>query len=558
MVSDTVDPEKTLAIILGAHEFPRTDNDPNDAFLASAQRFRKYLLAADGFGLSEVNLHDLFDSRLGSSDLLEDIEEWLGERLGTPDFANGTVANLVVYYVGHGAVDNDDYVLLIRKSRTENLAASSLVAYQLARSLTACAQALRRFVILDCCYAGVAIGIFQSNSTPSVLKIRDGLSSRGTALLGASPADRRAISPEGYEHTAFSGCLLDVLEEGVETDEKAFAIERVRGLVEEKMRERFAGAERQPPRPIHGAGLSPDILKAPLFPNHGRIRPSPGGVYHALINPNSDLVSQADLEGAARVLSILPVASEGARMQRKSLQVIAQRLTRDEGLTQIIDFGSGFPTNDHIHRHLVYPIAQTLVVYSDNDARTVRKSNEIILQRNLQGVIYVKGNAGSPEEIVAAPSVKGRLDRNQPVGLVFWGLGAFMSDEQIEHAMEYLYNWAEIGTVLVFQAQAPTVDPNNERMVRLKWTYEKFFGTRLYLRSLKRYCELLGRWNVKPEMFTDVATLVNAPIRRQSIAMQEFFQCGGVGAGVFVKRKPEKAEVVDERSPVSPDGLQDA
>src|SRR5262245_8997299 len=73
--------DTTLAIIVGASDWPKyKDLAASEAFARSARELREYLLDENGFGLTEANLLDLFDTEAEASTVDERIGEFLDAR----------------------------------------------------------------------------------------------------------------------------------------------------------------------------------------------------------------------------------------------------------------------------------------------------------------------------------------------------------------------------------------------------------------------------------------------------------------------------------------------
>jgi hypothetical protein len=118
---------------------------------------------------------------------------------------------LVVYYAGHGLIDlhTDDLYLTLPDTDPE-FTATALAYEHLRRAIRdPRIRAPRKVVILDCCYSGRALegGMGAAVATRTVTD--------GTHVLTASAATQRAWSPPGERHTAFTGELVRVLEEGI-------------------------------------------------------------------------------------------------------------------------------------------------------------------------------------------------------------------------------------------------------------------------------------------------------------------------------------------------------
>ena len=116
---------------------------------------------------------------------------------------------LLVYYSGHGAIPSrrSDLHLVLRDTVHRRIQ-SSAVSFDQIREFVAYGPP-RRIIIVDCCMSGRAIGVPQSAS------ILDAMEVSGTAVLAACRANEKAIAPEGGIHTAFTGQMLKLLEDGI-------------------------------------------------------------------------------------------------------------------------------------------------------------------------------------------------------------------------------------------------------------------------------------------------------------------------------------------------------
>ena len=72
-------------------------------------------------------------------------------------------------------------------------------------------RAVRRIVILDCCYSGRALG----QMTDFVSLVVDETSAEGTYVLTATAENKAALAPPGHIYTAFTGELLNIIHNGI-------------------------------------------------------------------------------------------------------------------------------------------------------------------------------------------------------------------------------------------------------------------------------------------------------------------------------------------------------
>jgi hypothetical protein len=191
-------PETTLAIILGAKEWPKCPKKARtpDVFDRSYRRIRDYLLKeAGGFGLPEANLKDLFNSDASQIEIGDAIKQFLKEHgaKGSPTF------DVLVYYIGHGFPSDKTLFLLLRSSEEDDSRVCTCLSIaDLAKTLKEDARNLRQYVIIDACHAGDALRAPWH-------------STEGVALLCSSSAEDQSWAPIGDNYTLFTGALIDAL-----------------------------------------------------------------------------------------------------------------------------------------------------------------------------------------------------------------------------------------------------------------------------------------------------------------------------------------------------------
>jgi hypothetical protein len=87
---------------------------------------------------------------------------------------------------------------------------------------------VRRFLIIDSCFAAASFREFQSSplEVAAVKALRD-LPTSGTALLCSSSRDDVSLAPTDAGYTMFSSALLDVLNAGDATLDRDFTLEEI-------------------------------------------------------------------------------------------------------------------------------------------------------------------------------------------------------------------------------------------------------------------------------------------------------------------------------------------
>jgi hypothetical protein len=153
-------------------------------------------------------------------------------------------------------------------------------------------------------------------------------------------------------------------------------------------------------------------------------RPNNARVYDYLLGGRDNFAADRSL--ADRMVALLPIAKGSVRAQRYVLARVIRYMIRDEGVTQLLDIGSGLPTVQNVHQ-----IAQRLdqdarVVYLDNDPVVI--SHATALLADDRRTFAVRGDLRDPEGVLS--SARELLDWNRPIGLVLCGILHFLSDEE--------------------------------------------------------------------------------------------------------------------------------
>ena len=262
---------RVLAILLGASTFPNAPNlAEGRAFSISAADVKQYLIDEQGLGLARKNILTLFDDSRSPSDQLMEVATFLVRR-GQELKAQGvTPEDLLIYYVGHGLFTKGDqaYCLAVRSTNEINEGATSIRASDLAGVIKENASFLRRYLILDCCFAASIHHEFQSGAlTAATVQVANEFPKRGTALLCSSNAREPSLAPQGLDHTMFTHALIEVLRKGNKGAGEKLSISELGYLIQENLRNAYPDGWVRPE--VHSPDQREgDIGHIPLFPNH--------------------------------------------------------------------------------------------------------------------------------------------------------------------------------------------------------------------------------------------------------------------------------------------------
>ncbi len=316
MPADAVSAE-TFALILGASEFPRATAvfPPNPAFQRAAAAFHAYLMAPppDGLGLRTENVLCLFDREDNPASQADQIAEFLN---GMP-----ATTNLVVYYVGHGLFDGDEYYIALRNTDPQRVPSTALALTQLGSEIKRCADHWRTWALFDCCFAATIADAWQADTVaPALVRRAEGaiaIPRKGMALLAASSRHDVAYAPKDAEYPRFSEALLKILSTGSVYAGDRLSLEEVHQAIVEYLTQRYRGTSRPE---VHAPDQRDgNLAKVPFFPNAvppaGRVARSEGGGRPAIEDPprRSPLViiEVAVLVVAAMVIIMLVIPKGG-------------------------------------------------------------------------------------------------------------------------------------------------------------------------------------------------------------------------------------------------------
>jgi hypothetical protein len=217
-------------------------------------------------------------------------------------------------------------------------------------------------------------------------------------------------------------------------------------------------------------------------------KPSSGRMYDYYLGGNHNF--EVDRQLGDKAIKLFPFILKYARLQRWALQDIAEEFTMRRGFDVIIDFASGLPTVDHLHSRVP---KGTTVIYSDYDPAVVEYGKEIL--KDASDVYFFENDCTRPEELFARPELNQILAGRRKVGLCYWGVSGFLLDEEVSHAMQVLYGWADPGSCLAFNAQMAGIDSTNPAISELFRLY-KDFGQDGNPRSFEQYTKLMLPWKI--------------------------------------------------------------
>jgi hypothetical protein len=155
-------------------------------------------------------------------------------------------------------------------------------------------------------------------------------------------------------------------------------------------------------------------------------RPNIARVYDAFLGGKDNFAADRQLLELA--LEVTPDAPILARANRAFLRRAVRYLVGQAGISQILDIGSGLPTQGNVHEvaHELDPAAR--IVYVDNDPVVFTHGQALLADARTTEV--VTADLRQPEAILTNPVVRQFIDFGQPVGLLLLAILHHLDDQE--------------------------------------------------------------------------------------------------------------------------------
>ncbi|GHH75172.1 hypothetical protein GCM10018793_17860 [Streptomyces sulfonofaciens] len=155
-------------------------------------------------------------------------------------------------------------------------------------------------------------------------------------------------------------------------------------------------------------------------------RPHSARVYDWLLDGKDNY--PVDEELGKQILSLSPMAKQGAKDNRAFMRRATSWLVRRAGLRQFLDVGTGIPTEPNLHQIAQAGAPDARVVYVDNDPIVLAHAGAL-LHGTAEGVTeYVEADVRDPRSIVE--QARRILDFDEPIALSLIALLHFVTDEE--------------------------------------------------------------------------------------------------------------------------------
>ncbi|MEV5613695.1 SAM-dependent methyltransferase [Streptomyces sp. NPDC052225] len=160
-------------------------------------------------------------------------------------------------------------------------------------------------------------------------------------------------------------------------------------------------------------------------------RPHPARVYDALLGGKNHY--SVDREAAVHALGRNPRGYLDVRHNRDFVRRAVVHLTRDAGLRQFLDIGTGLPTQPNVHEMAQGIAPETRVVYVDHDPVVLAHARALLSGGPEGSTDYLDADLRDPGAILAG--ARATLDLDRPVAL---GLAAILHFVEAPAAYEIM------------------------------------------------------------------------------------------------------------------------
>jgi SAM-dependent methyltransferase len=160
------------------------------------------------------------------------------------------------------------------------------------------------------------------------------------------------------------------------------------------------------------------------------------------------------------IAEALPSIRTQVRAQRAFLGRAVSYLTREAGIRQFLDVGTGIPTAGNVHDVAQAIAPESRVLYVDNDPIVLAHARALMAGGQEGRVAFIQADLRQPEAILADPAVARTLDLAQPVGLVLVGVMHHLRDsDDPRRVVATLVDALAPGSYLVLSQSTPDFDP---------------------------------------------------------------------------------------------------
>jgi len=314
---DVANPASSRAVLIGSSTFDQLNDLPS--VRNNLDDLRRALTDVDIWGLRPEHVTELPDAT-DPQTVVETLRAVARET--APD------GLLLYYYAGHGLINKSDLMLSL-PGTDPRYPDEKTIAYAKLREATGQSIAQRRVIIIDCCLAGRGgRDVVSAGEAASRLEHHD---TEDLGLWLAVGANQAATAPAGARNTAFTGALLEILNDGSRLGVPVLTLQSIADEVEERL---TTGGYALPELRMSNKGGGIPLARNVRFNRRyltGRVLEAAEGITDPELRRSRILVLRHDDSGAMGVRLNRPGEELDPSMKRWGIPVGPQERLYDGG-----------------------------------------------------------------------------------------------------------------------------------------------------------------------------------------------------------------------------------
>ncbi|WP_320783214.1 SAM-dependent methyltransferase [Streptomyces sp. CRN 30] len=180
----------------------------------------------------------------------------------------------------------------------------------------------------------------------------------------------------------------------------------------------------------------------------------------------------ADRNAAAAGLAANPRGYLDVRHNRDFLRRAVTALSREDGIRQYLDIGTGLPTAENVHQIAQRTAPESRVVYVDNDPVVLAHARALLTSGPEGRTDYIDADLKNPAHILEQAAKT--LDFDQPIALCLVAILHFVEDEEAYPIVRELIDALPSGSRIVLSHLTEDLNPENIRAVQRTYTERGF------------------------------------------------------------------------------------
>ena len=152
--------------------------------------------------------------------------------------------------------------------------------------------------------------------------------------------------------------------------------------------------------------------------------PHPARIYDFWLGGKDNY--EADRKAAEQVIAAQPSILPTVRANRAFLRRAVQYLAGEAGIRQLLDIGTGLPTNENTHQIAQEITPESRIVYVDNDPIVLAHARALLSTTDEGATAYIQADARDTDTILREAART--LDLSQPAAVMMLGLLHYIPD----------------------------------------------------------------------------------------------------------------------------------